>query len=124
MAFAFVVGWSWRLVLLLALDILHLGIIVLLVWWGDMPEWLYAGKMALTLLIVPFQIICGGLCPIVWVQQCIALGQAEWFTQPFVYKLVAAVCPWEVSELVVSMGVTGGAGVIMGVTMLKSLRGG
>lgn len=110
------VGWSWSLVMLVLLDALHVGTIVFMLWpWSGkmLPSWLEAGRVALVLSLVPMQILCAGLCPIVWLQQVIARGEASWFTQPFIYKWVAAVSLWEVSEFWVSLGVIGGEVVLV-----------
>ena len=90
MFYARVVGWSRQLAALLALDILHLVVVMLVAWplWGVLPGGLERGRTMVVLSMIPLQILCGGLCPVVWLQQCIAQGQADWFTQPFVYKKV------------------------------------
>lgn len=118
-----VAGWSWRLLALVALDLLHIVVVVYLFWplWGVIPRWLERGRTVLMISLAPLQILCGGLCPIVWLQQCIAQGKASWFTRPFIYKLVAVVSPWEVSELAVSAIVTIGGVVLVGGVIVSHL---
>ena len=115
MFYAQMVGWSWQLAALLALDILHLAVVMLVAWplWGVLPEWLREGRVVVVISLVPLQILCGGLCPIVWLQQCIVQGQADWFTQPFIYKWVMVISPWEVSEGVVSAGVIAAEAILV-----------
>ena len=123
--YAAVVGWSWSLVMLVLLDALHVGTIVFMVWplSGKMlPSWLKAGRVALVLSLVPMQILCAGLCPIVWLQQVIrGRGHSGWFTQPFIYRWMVAVSPWEVSEGWVSAGVLVGEGVLVASVVVRRL---
>ena len=100
---------------LVALDLLHVTIAALIFWplWGTLPPWRDVGRSGVALSLLPVQVLCGGLCPIVWLQQCLVQGKADWFTQPFVYKRILMVSPWEVSEGVISVMVLVGEAVLV-----------
>ena len=124
MAYLSFLEYPWALVALRSLDVLHFGVLVLLFWplWGQLPSYLDAVHTGLVLSLVPVQILCGGLCPIVWLQQCIVQGQASWFTQPFVYKWVVALSPWPVTEGIVSVVILGAQGVFVVVVVIQNMR--